>query len=342
MDINSPVLKLMQNTGLFNYHSADVNYLSDRYKLFDSNDQISIISNSKNYEGADYIAFDIYSKDNQNQQFRLNWDIRNDIESNSLRDESMKKIMNFVMSTRGRDINEVILNDTIYSKEIKNFNLAFYDDEGGSHTSNYSITFESSPSFQYRFLRTSVEIIFLNGLGVANYWINKHENEVDWEYGYSWKEQKRKVEEGWSLDTNNFRTNTVYHIYSGAVYYQAARSNGFGYSASTAFAFAGSLMWEYFGEFHEQASANDMIFTTMGGAILGEALRNASIYVERRFKVGLFGNIFAFLLDPLRIINKYIDSKMGDDYNFNVTFSNPAQTILGRNIDDIVTSKDGR
>ena len=88
------------------------------------------------------------------------------------------------------------------------------------------------------------------------------------------------------------------------------------------------MIWEYIGEFREQVSTNDMIFTTMGGAILGEALRNASIYVEKKTKLGWGSSILASILDPFRIINRYVDSKIGDDLNFNISFINPAQAII--------------
>lgn len=55
----------------------------------------------------------------------------------------------------------------------------------------------------------------------------------------------------------------------GALYYQMARVNGFGFYESVPFTCAGSLMWEYIME-NEQPSLNDLISTTVGGAAIGE------------------------------------------------------------------------
>ncbi|WP_042372553.1 DUF3943 domain-containing protein [Bacteroides neonati] len=74
---------------------------------------------------------------------------------------------------------------------------------------------------------------------------------------------------GFVWDNDLFGTNTFLHPCHGALYYQMARVNGFGFYESVPFTCAGSLMWEYIME-NEQPSLNDLISTTVGGAAIGE------------------------------------------------------------------------
>ncbi len=186
----------------------------------------------------------------------------------------------------------------------------------------------SGPSSTVRFWRTLGEITFINGIGVANYWINKNANIEDWRYKPNFKDAKRKILDGWYFDQNAFRTNTLYHFYGGALYYQTGRSNGYGIPASVIWACTGSFIWEYIGEFREQVSANDMIYTTMGGALLGEAFRTTSIYLEAKMPPGIISYFLVILLDPMRILNRAVDRCLYKDININVNFMNPADIIV--------------
>jgi len=84
----------------------------------------------------------------------------------------------------------------------------------------------------------------------------------------SWKQN---IQNGFNWDDNNFSTNQEGHPYHGSLNFNAPRSNGYGYFESFGFAWAGSFMWEYFGETHYPA-INDWVNTSMGGAAFGEAL----------------------------------------------------------------------
>ncbi len=77
--------------------------------------------------------------------------------------------------------------------------------------------------------------------------------------------------EGWEWDADGFATNQFGHPYQGALYHGGARATGFGFWSSLSYTALGSLHWEMFME-TERPSYNDLITTTVGGAILGEVL----------------------------------------------------------------------
>jgi Domain of unknown function (DUF3943) len=82
----------------------------------------------------------------------------------------------------------------------------------------------------------------------------------------SWWEN---VHGGFTWDDDVFGVNQLGHPYHGSHYFNAARSSGYDFWGSTAFAAAGSLTWELFWE-NVRPSTNDLINTTLGGIALGE------------------------------------------------------------------------
>jgi len=71
---------------------------------------------------------------------------------------------------------------------------------------------------------------------------------------------KYNIEKEWEWDTDRFGVNFIGHPYSGTLSFNAARSNGYNFYHSFAFAVGGSLLWEYFGE-NTRPSYNDIIYT---------------------------------------------------------------------------------
>ena len=82
----------------------------------------------------------------------------------------------------------------------------------------------------------------------------------------SWK---YNFKTGWEWDADRFGMNYFFHPFSGGMYYNAARANGYSFFESVPFAFLGSLEWEYFGE-NTLPSYNDFINTPVNGTFLGE------------------------------------------------------------------------
>ncbi|MCK5759704.1 MAG: DUF3943 domain-containing protein, partial [Candidatus Delongbacteria bacterium] len=73
----------------------------------------------------------------------------------------------------------------------------------------------------------------------------------------------------WVWDDDNFEVNQIGHPYQGKLYYSIARHYGYNYFQGLAFTALGSIQWEYFMEI-ERPAVNDLITTTLGGAMLGE------------------------------------------------------------------------
>jgi len=115
----------------------------------------------------------------------------------------------------------------------------------------------------------------------------------------SWEEN---ILNGFEWDDNNFSTNQFAHPYHGNMYFNSARSNGFNYWESIPFAFAGSFMWEYFGEVHHPAM-NDWIATSVGGTTLGETFYRLSVQISDNTATGserTWRELGATLVNPVR------------------------------------------
>jgi hypothetical protein len=119
------------------------------------------------------------------------------------------------------------------------------------------------------------------------------------------------INKGWEWDEDRFGINFVGHPYSGTLYFNAARSQGYTYLESIPFAAAGSVMWEYFGE-NTRPSVNDVINTTLNGEFLGEIFyRLSSNILDDRTHGSerVFREIAAGIVDPVRGFNRLLQGK---------------------------------
>ncbi|MGZ3763568.1 MAG: DUF3943 domain-containing protein [Mucilaginibacter sp.] len=122
---------------------------------------------------------------------------------------------------------------------------------------------------------------------------------------------KYNIQKGWEWDSDRFGMNFVAHPYTGSLYFNAARSQGYNYIQSATFAAGGSLMWEYFGE-NTRPSYNDVINTPVNGAFLGEiSYRLSSNILDDRTYGGerFFRELMAGLIDPVRGVNRLFQGK---------------------------------
>ncbi|MCA9623975.1 MAG: DUF3943 domain-containing protein [Myxococcales bacterium] len=103
--------------------------------------------------------------------------------------------------------------------------------------------------------------------GVAWYGLDRERNLADWDLP-SWKE--RFTLEAWRFDNNHFPINFMGHVLSGAAYYAVPRANDHSLPVATAYAFMTSFVWEFFIEFREKVSVNDLILTLGAGMSIGE------------------------------------------------------------------------
>ena len=281
---------------------------------------------SSNGDRGVRVLFHSWGTTSLSQHYRMSWQLERDC---GITEEAMARVLDIAIQSRGRDINNVILDGIASMPETQGFTVAYAASGGGDSIPGYSVTLNMGPSPSHYFWRTMGEMMVLNSFGLMNYFlVQRDDNMVDWEYQPTPDGFKRKITDGWCLDTNNFRTNSLYHIYSGVIYYQVARSNNYEPFASFVWTFAASTFWEYVGEYREQVSTNDQIFTPMGGVIFGEGLRQLSLWAERGMRPGFTRGLVCFILDPCRILNRQLDRWASDSFVVNVSFVNPAQTMI--------------
>lgn len=119
-------------------------------------------------------------------------------------------------------------------------------------------------------------ILFTNGMfwGVARVFLDKP-------YSYIGPSSiARNFRQGWEWDADAFPTNQFGHPYQGGLYHAGARATGFNFWESIPYTILGSLQWEMFME-TELPSVNDLITTSVGGVIVGEALfRLAALLID--------------------------------------------------------------
>lgn len=123
---------------------------------------------------------------------------------------------------------------------------------------------------------------------------------------------KQNLTSGFKWDNDNLGDNMFLHPYSGNLYFNAARSNGFNFWQSSLFAVAGSAIWEVFCE-KEYPSTNDIIATPVGGAVLGEiTYRISDTMMDDRTTGAERGVREAgmFLVDPMRGFTRLITGDM--------------------------------
>ncbi len=147
-------------------------------------------------------------------------------------------------------------------------------------------------------------VIVLGGIwAYDHYWVD-----YDWaDIGFN--SIKANFEHGFEWDTGKFSMNQILHPYSGNIYFNIARSNGYDYVNSIPYVFCGSMGWELFMENH-YPSINDMITTTISGSILGETfyrLADRCLDDEATGINRLGREVLSTLISPMYSINRHLD-----------------------------------
>ncbi len=132
------------------------------------------------------------------------------------------------------------------------------------------------------YLRVGLEELAIFGGGLLQYQYDKQANSRDWQFNYDWPSLRDRIEgKAYSFDSNGFDTNFLFHPFSGTLYYSAARANHLSPLESFAVAFGTSFLWEFFGEFHEKPSINDIIVTPVTGMAWSETTTQLGAYFLR-------------------------------------------------------------
>jgi hypothetical protein len=151
------------------------------------------------------------------------------------------------------------------------------------------------------------ELLGINWIAAASneYRLNGNFNQIS---PRSWW---ANLQQGFTYDDDDFRTNQLIHSYNGSTYFNSARANGLGYWTAAGYAMLGAFEWECCGETHPM-SFNDMVSTAVGGTTLGETWFHLSSEVldnqatgKKRFLRELAG----FFVDPIRGLNRQISGR---------------------------------
>ncbi len=124
----------------------------------------------------------------------------------------------------------------------------------------------------------------------------------------SFESIKNNFKGGWDWDADNLITNMWGHPFQGAMYYNFARSSGYGYWTSLGVTAFGSWQWEFFMEI-EPPAINDFIMTTFGGAMYGEMFYRFSNLILNESLSGAkrtWREIGAGIYNPGRLFNRLI------------------------------------
>ena len=103
------------------------------------------------------------------------------------------------------------------------------------------------------------------------------------------------TERGIEFDTDYYWTNFVLHPYQGSLYYLSARNANLNRIESLGVTAFGSAMWEWFCETNTP-SINDLVYTTIGGFVLGEILYRLSL------EAAVQSTFLSFLFNPMKIV----------------------------------------
>lgn len=122
------------------------------------------------------------------------------------------------------------------------------------------------------------------------------------------------IQEGFEWDHDDIKTNMFSHPYHGGLYFNAGRSNGYNFWESAGWAWAGSFMWEMFGE-NNRGAINDWISTAVGGIAIGETLHRTALTVRDNQATGterMLREFGGFLLDPMGGASRLFRGEMAE------------------------------
>jgi hypothetical protein len=145
----------------------------------------------------------------------------------------------------------------------------------------------------------------LLGLEVVSWGFNRYA--ANWDYArISWETVHDNLRAGFTFDNDKFLTNQLGHAFGGSYYFNAPRSNGFTFLESALFTAAGSAIWEITAE-SQGPSLNDLVNTTLGGAVFGEACyRLSQMILDDRVRGGarVAREALAGLINPAQLLTR--------------------------------------
>ncbi len=255
-----------------------------------------------------------------NENMSIDWILPSDKRHDVLRSRVLRGIVGGVVRSEFSGNPSSILDGLMKLDNVDVYRAEFESNDADTRLRGIALDISTKTEHPYRFWLALAEVTCINAVGEIEYLANKGINDDDWEYPFTFKGFARKIADGPTLDANNFTTNAVSHVYAGSMYYSAARSFGYSFPKSMLFSIGGSLMWEYLGEYRERASLNDMLFTGIGGALVGEALFQTARFFERTLPKGILREILILATNPFYFVNRHLFYDESESFRVNVVF----------------------
>ena len=117
---------------------------------------------------------------------------------------------------------------------------------------------------------------------------------------------RANVTAGFGYDRDSFKTDQSSHPFHGSLFFNSARSNGYGFWESGIFAAAGSFAWELALE-KEPPAINDLVNTTLGGMSRGEAFHRLATMLRDNTATGashFWRELGAGVMDPAGFLTR--------------------------------------
>ena len=141
---------------------------------------------------------------------------------------------------------------------------------------------------------------------------------------------RHNFETGFTYDRDNFKTDQSSHPYHGGLFFNAARTNGYSFWESGAFAFFGSFLWETSME-SEPPAINDLVNTTLGGMDRGEIMyRLSRALLDNTARGGsrFWRELGAAAINPIGSFNRLLRGEL------NAKYENPSDRLPSRMVTD--------
>ena len=153
----------------------------------------------------------------------------------------------------------------------------------------------------------------------------------------SFESVKNNFSHRWDWDADNLITNMWGHPFQGAIYYNLARSSGYGYWTSLGVTAFGSWQWELFMEV-EPPAINDFVMTSLGGALYGEAFYRLSSLIISESTKGtkrFWKELAAGIYNPGRLINRLIYGRVNRHIDISLYEKEPNIGELGFGLNNV-------
>lgn len=151
-----------------------------------------------------------------------------------------------------------------------------------------------------RYLRAAAGVAALTAAGTVIYVVQQFDRDDADDPGLF----EKLTFEAVSFDDNSFGTNFVLHPLAGTLMYDWSRVNGLDFYTALGYTALASTVFEFFLEYRDKVSVNDLVFTPFGGMALGELWFHLGNYVNgARGRVAFGNRMAAYTLGfPQRVV----------------------------------------